>query len=158
MKTFEEVFKELANDVMEMANVSMEDAYRIVDHVVFGYNSERKNIIEASGQFVNGHISVNLSSIWSRLIKEAARVCDFYASDLLIDIASVEEQLETFVRNGEEHTWLFGFRRSGVDGNAFIAQRGIKSSEYVSMWSLTLHHIENLGYDDAWFCVSLRQE
>ena len=158
MKTYDEFLKELTNDVMEMANTDMDTAYRIVDHILFAYNTERRTVIETSGQFVNGHVNVNLSTIWSRLIKEAARVCDFYASDLLIDIASVENQLDVCVSNNEEHTWLFGFRRSGVDGNAFIAQRGIKSSEYVSMWSLTLHHIEKLGYDDSWFCVTLRQE
>ena len=61
---------------------------------------------------------LNLSGIYDRLIKEAAK-CKYYASDLLIDIKSLEKVLD----NQESGRFFFGFRDSGIDHEAFIDSR-----------------------------------
>lgn len=71
--------------------------------------------------YSNGyHLNVNLSSEFTELIKQAAR-CNRYSSDILYDIGSVNDAMETWT--GEKTLFVFGFRRDGVDGNSFILSR-----------------------------------
>lgn len=63
--------------------------------------------------------NINMSSIYSLLIKEAAK-CDHYASDVVIDIESVEEQLKNAQTSWD---YFFGFRDMGVDGPSFVKIR-----------------------------------
>lgn len=65
-------------------------------------------------------LSINLSSSYSTLIKEASG-CACYASDVLIDIFQIQDFLTR--RTDGERTFWFGFRRCGVDHDAFIASR-----------------------------------
>ena len=67
----------------------------------------------------------NFSTEWSRLINEAGRWCESYASDILIDFETIEAYLGQLA-NGEEsegREFWFGFRQSGVDGLSFIRSR-----------------------------------
>ena len=82
---------------------------------------------EAAGQCVENspyskefHLNVNLSSEFTELIKQAAR-CNRYSSDILYDIGSVNDAMETWT--GEKTLFVFGFRRDGVDGNSFVLSR-----------------------------------
>lgn len=63
------------------------------------------------------HVSINMSSIYTALIKEAAK-CDNYASDVLYDIKHVEEELYENMK--ETSRVFFGFRDMGVDHNDYI--------------------------------------
>lgn len=65
-------------------------------------------------------LSINLSSSYSVLIKEAAE-CVSYASDVLIDVVLIQDVLSQ--RTDGSCTFWFGFRRCGVDHDVFIANR-----------------------------------
>lgn len=83
------------------------------------------------------HMEINLSSQYSFLIKRAAEFCEYFASDLLIDINSMEEKMgkieEYEEENGQLVTW-FGFREMGVDHDNFIESRGIDNKGYKAIY------------------------
>lgn len=103
----------------------------------------------SNGAFVSEIQNCNFSSEWSRLINEAGRWCESYASDILIDFESIKAYLER-LKNGEEsegREFWFGFRQSGVDGLSFIRSR--TEREYAShvyravwRWSFTVEERE----------------
>lgn len=69
----------------------------------------------------NGEYSINYSSILTRLIQAAGRVCKFYASDLFIDWEIIHEKLSDECFEGDK--FLFGFRESGVDSADFVINK-----------------------------------
>ena len=81
-----------------------------------------KPIIERAGRDCNGKYDINYSSILTRLIQEAGRFCEYYASDLFIDWSSVMRYIDT-AEAQEKKTFFFGFRQMGVDGNSFVESR-----------------------------------
>ena len=93
----------------------------------------------SNGAFVSEIQNCNFSSEWSRLINEAGRWCESYASDILIDFESIKAYLER-LKNGEEsegREFWFGFRQMGVDHLAFIqsrTERGYASHVYRAVW------------------------
>ena len=103
----------------------------------------------SNGAFISEIQNCNFSSEWSRLINEAGRWCESYASDILIDFESIKAYLER-LKNGEEsegREFWFGFRQMGVDGLSFIQSR--TEREYAShvyravwRWSFTVEERE----------------
>ena len=104
-----------------------------------------------------GRIEVNLSSIYTRLIQEAGRWCESYASDLLVDIDVIKEHLNTakwqnsrhrVYEKGAEMTLLFvfGFRRCGVDHKEYVDATMKEPSRryhyYRAIWNLTMEKDE----------------
>ena len=93
----------------------------------------------SNGAFVSEIQNCNFSSEWSRLICEAGRWCESYASDILIDFESIKAYLER-LKNGEEsegREFWFGFRQMGVDGKSFIesrTEREYASHVYRAVW------------------------
>ena len=67
----------------------------------------------------------NYSSIFSELIR-AASVCEFYASDIFIDL----KQIEQSIIECENKVYYIGYRDSGVDGNSFIKSRLSQNPHY----------------------------
>ena len=102
-----------------------ESMYRPESITATGY------FIESYGRFVR--YDTNLSSIFTRLIQEAGRWCESYASDILIDIDSIKAQAE----RGEPGRFVLGFRQFGVDHATFIESR-LKNDpygkEYRAIW------------------------
>jgi hypothetical protein len=102
------------------------------------------------------HVDVNDSGIWNRLIQEAGRKCDFYASDLLIDYDSYKRDLPEFVKRGEGYEWAFGFRSMGVDSKSMI-ESGYERA-YISRFNLTLSIDEvQVSSDYVSFNLELRR-
>ena len=67
-------------------------------------------------------VNVNCSDILSFLIKEAGRLCDYYASDLFYELIKVDELL--YKTEEDFHKRIaFGFREMGVDDNTFMISR-----------------------------------
>ena len=97
-----------------------------------------ERIITANGRYLDYRdaVDVNDSSIWTRLIQEAGRKCDNYASDLLIDYDAYKRDLPEFVKNHENHQWQFGFRSMGVDHKEFIESGSER--QYISRFDLDL--------------------
>ena len=93
----------------------------------------------SNGAFVSEIQNCNFSSEWSRLINEAGRWCESYASDILIDFESIKAYLER-LKSGEEsegREFWFGFRQMGVDGLSFIqsrTEREYASHVYRAVW------------------------
>ena len=93
----------------------------------------------SNGAFVSESQNCKFSSEWSRLINEAGRWCESYASDILIDFESIKAYLER-LKNGEEsegREFWFGFRQMGVDGLSFIqsrTEREYASHVYRAVW------------------------
>lgn len=94
---------------------------------------------KACGQW-NGYrneFDINYSSILTKLIQEAGRWCEYYASDLFIDWASLMDKLHNHAYNGG--TFLFGFRKMGVDHTGYILSNlsdGRSTDYYRSVWRL----------------------
>ena len=100
-------------------------------------NDVRESI--SNGAWLSSIKDCNFSSEWSRLINEAGRWCESYASDILIDFESIKAYLER-LKNGEEsegREFWFGFRQMGVDGLSFIqsrTEREYASHVYRAVW------------------------
>ena len=95
---------------------------------------------DSYGRFTS---NINYSGILTRLIQEAGRYCEHYASDLFIDWEAFVNYLDRDPKAGDNRTFLFGFRQNGVDHDLFIFSRfnndGIYArNEYRSMWRLDI--------------------
>lgn len=94
----------------------------------------------SNGAYVSEIQNCNFSSEWSRLICEAGRWCESYASDLMIDMDSVRAYLIGMAEGMEEpenREFWFGFRQMGVDGLSFIqsrTEREYASHVYRAVW------------------------
>lgn len=112
----------------------------------FKMNEYAHKPITASGYIsaYSGRFDVNTSSILTRLIQEAGRFCEHFASDLFIDWKSIESFIDESAGKMESKTFLLGFREYGVDGNSFIFSRYnggaylCPEKEYRSIWRLDI--------------------
>ena len=80
---------------------------------------------------------INTSSILTRLIQEAGRWCEFYASDLFILWKhNVDQKLD----NGtmENTRLVFAFRESGVDGELAYEHNKENRHYYRAVWHLDI--------------------
>lgn len=118
-----------------------------------------KLVKEAQGQLIirgeKASVNINMSSIWTELIKEAAK-CTSYSADVLIDIDTAREKLAS--GKPEDFTYYFGFRDNGVDHEAFI--RGRKSDEYRRILSLSVTYEKygDTGYEKCyWITAKLKE-
>lgn len=111
----------------------------------------------AWGQIVRNEADVNMSSIYSKLIFEAGRWCESYASDILYDIKAIEDKIFELSLYPGTASFLLGFRQNGVDGTDSIRVKyenpstyGYLSNEYRSIYRLDLvsdeNHIEGKLY------------
>lgn len=99
------------------------------------------------------YMEINLSSQESFLIKKAAEYCNYYASDLIISINSMEKKMgkidEYEQEKGQLVAW-FGFRDMGVDHDAFIESRGIDSDSYKAIYVIVFELEDTItGYADT---------
>lgn len=101
--------------------------------------------IKTEGYVYQGKTEINMSSIYTKLIQEAGRYCDFYASDLLFDI----DKIHKIIQSGESETVYIGFRDSGVDGNEFISVREPSAidSEYHAIYRVEIKQTEDEYYE-----------
>lgn len=95
----------------------------------------------------SGKYEINYSGILTRLIQEAGRFCEHFASDLFIDWDGVVDYIE-HANPGESKTFLFGFRQSGVDHTEFVLSRYSNNGHsaqnaYRSLWRLDIETEEN---------------
>lgn len=101
--------------------------------------------IKTEGYVYHGKTEINMSSIYTKLIQEAGRYCDFYASDLLFDIYKIHK----IIQSGESGTVYIGFRDSGVDGNQYISvKEPIEiGSEYHAIYCVEIKQTEDDYYE-----------
>lgn len=85
--------------------------------------SERFDISEDYFGRFNG---LNTSSLYSFLIKEAGRLCDHYASDMFIDLKTLDNAIagsESVLFTQDSYRWVVGIRDYGVDHDSFLECR-----------------------------------
>lgn len=100
--------------------------------------------IKAEGYVFNGKTEINMSSIYTKLIQEAGRFCDAYASDLLYDIDAIEKLLD----EGESETVWIAFRDMGVDSWSYIECRTPhEAMEYRAIYKVDIEFTEDDYYD-----------
>lgn len=78
---------------------------------------------------------INTSSILTRLIQEAGRWCEHYASDLFVQW---KYEIENGLDNGtlETDTFVFAMRDSGVDHKEWYKNHKDKHNYYRAVWFL----------------------
>ena len=101
--------------------------------------------IKTEGYVYHGKTEINMSGIYTKLIQEAGRYCDFYASDLLFHIDKIHE----LIQSGESETVYIGFRNSGVDGNQCISVKEPSAidSEYHAIYRVEIKQTEDDYYE-----------
>jgi len=86
--------------------------------------------------------SYNMSSVFTKLIKEASK-CEMYSSDILYDIEALENDIKNS-KHEDIKVRYFGIRDYGVDGVEFIVQRE-KEYPYISMYmTKTINNHNNI--------------
>ena len=114
-----------------------------------------------SSQLLSDGLSANLSSFFTKLIKDAAR-CNNYSSDIFYSLNTIYDAMKAF-RPRQEFTPIFvGFRRHGVDGNSFILSRlenDLRGNvyslgrEYFALYSINVEKSDGEG----WYNVIIRE-
>lgn len=96
-----------------------------------------RDTITASGRrsYGTGLYCINDSAILTRLIQEAGRYCERFASDLFIDWTGVQNGIRDMT-DGADVTYLFGFRQDGVDGATYVTAFDGDRARYRSLWRL----------------------
>lgn len=132
----------------------MDNNIKIIDEAVKTLNIVRHNT--ERGEIRNGNVDINLSTGFTWLIQSAGQ-CRFYASDLLYDIESINDAIQScmYAINAEDYTFervfYLGFREMGVDGNTFIANKIGPDSCYCSVKGVdAIRHIYH-----ALYCVTV---
>jgi len=115
--------------------------------------------IDLTAQLLGNGLNVNMSGVYSQLIKEAAR-CNNYNSDVVYDIEDIMDRLKEF-RAGDEWKPIFiGFRRHGVDGTSFVLSRigklenryNVIYDEYFALYAVDVEQ-ESEGWYKVNFCT-----
>lgn len=87
------------------------------------------------GQFYD----VNMSAIWSHLIRECGKLVEDYNSDLILDINSIDKFIkEPYCVTETVRTYWIGLRESGVDGEEFIKCRCDREYYYRGLYKIVV--------------------
>jgi len=111
--------------------------------MTFNFNTYAYKTIEASGRInsFSGKYDINESTILTKLIQDAGRFCEHYASDLFIDWNDVLRFCDANTGNEAKKMFLFGFRQNGVDSesavkNNFMTNDTMARYKYRALWRL----------------------
>ena len=87
---------------------------------MFAEKFAQKPVVTSYGIQCGIHtVDINMSTVWTYLVKEVGHVVKRYASDLLISYEEVRDHLRSGeVRNGD--FFCFGLRDDGVDNTPYV--------------------------------------
>ena len=88
---------------------------------------------------------INLSSLFTLLIREAARLTDYYTSDIFYDLEKLNDELKgenTKLYNQELYQYVIGIRDSGTDGESFIITRDAGNCDTFTYLYRTIFYIK----------------
>lgn len=97
------------------------------------FDRQTKILAETSGQAYNDtNTYINMSDLYSVLIKTAGRIADNYASDIIADIEAVKSVIATCPKAEENFTDIIpiGFRKMGADGTSSIMHNLTQSLDF----------------------------
>lgn len=83
---------------------------------------------------LKGKWEINYSSILTKLIQEAGRWCEYYASDLFITWHNIDKNLDDGTMKTEQ--FVFGFRNNGVDHKGWYELHKNDVGRYRAVWFL----------------------
>lgn len=83
---------------------------------------------------LKGKWEINYSSILTKLIQEAGRWCEYYASDLFITWHDIDKKLDDGTMGTEQ--FIFGFRDNGVDHKEWYELHKNDVGRYRAVWFL----------------------
>ena len=83
---------------------------------------------------LKGKWEINYSSILTKLIQEAGRWCEYYASDLFITWHNIDKKLDDGTMDTEQ--FVFGFREDGVDHKEWYELNKNDIGRYRAVWFL----------------------
>ena len=107
------------------------------DEQIAELRSSLAGTITETGSYnpLEGKWEINYSSILTRLIQEAGRWCESYASDLFVQWKyKIDQKLD----NGTLYTdtFVFAFRDSGVDSEEWYENHKNEHNYYRAVWFL----------------------
>ena len=112
-----------------------------------------KNTFRYPAQLDDRKLNVNLSDMFSRFIKDAAR-CNGYNSDIFYDMLFINNLVNDFGESAVNEPIWVGFRKLGVDGTAFVLSRlddqhvyTSLSANYFALYSVVIEHDEGDWYN-----------
>lgn len=82
--------------------------------------------------------AINVSDIFTKLIKEVGRLCDSYASDLFISWNEIQKKLDNGTMYGDE-LYVFAIRDSGVDHREWYENHKDDYGRYRAVWFLNVY-------------------
>lgn len=108
------------------------------DEIINALQSILRGEIIEEGRWntLEGKWEINYSSILTRLIQEAGRWCNNYASDLFIHWESIKEKIDNGTMSS--CSYVFGFRESGVDGWDRHEKHKYDENYYRAVWTLDI--------------------
>lgn len=83
---------------------------------------------------LKGKWEINYSSILTKLIQEAGRWCEYYASDLFVTWHNIDKKLDDGTMDTEQ--FVFGFREDGVDHKEWYELHKNDTGRYRAVWFL----------------------
>ena len=87
-----------------------------------------------------GKWEINYSSILTKLIQEAGRWTERYASDLFLGWKEIDEILSNPIT--ESTSRIFAFREAGVDGDIFYEHNKSNPHYYRAVWKLEINLVD----------------
>ena len=114
------------------------------DEQIAELRSALSGTITETGSYnpLEGKWEINYSSILTRLIQEAGRWCESYASDLFVQWKyKIDQKLD----NGTlyTNTFVFAFRDSGVDSEEWYENHKNEHNYYRAVWFLDVETNED---------------
>lgn len=107
-------------------------------------------------QLLSDGLNANVSSFYTRLIKDAAR-CNKYSCDVFYDIEGIEKALRNYKPGNEFKPIWIGFRKYGVDGTAYVVSHAedglhILHREYFALYSMNIE-----SFDSGWANIVINE-
>jgi hypothetical protein len=104
------------------------------DEIIKDLQAALRGEITETGTYnrIENKWEINYSSILTKLIQEAGRWCEYYASDLFILWESIVKKLDDGSMSSS--SYVFAFRESGVDGNSWYANHSEDEDYYRAVW------------------------
>lgn len=127
----------------------------------FQYGRTISGISDKEFQFIAAPVwdkfnGINISSEMSFLIKEAGRICEYFASDMFYDLKELHGDLVStpVLDHKDDYLWVVGIRDSGCDGKYYISNR--LDDETAGRNYRALYAIRVVRTGSHWYKIAMR--
>ena len=90
---------------------------------------------------------INISDIIDKLVRIAAKDTESHASDVVIDINNMENEIRNYDFTYDKKTWLFGYRECGVDHMEYVLETDDSelTRRYRTIWRIDMSKHEEFS-------------